>query len=116
MTPDEYDARYRAWEAKRLARYDGQYLFDDPRSRRRRRTRAAAAAAPQDAAAQVAYALALLRAKKPDEAKQAVDEALRLDPANLDAQYVAYKLASLDHDVDGEEKHLRALRVAGGDG
>jgi cellulose synthase operon protein C len=115
VTPDDYDARYRAWEAKRLARYDGQYLFD-VRVGSEQDARATAAAAPQDASAQVAYALALLRAKKPDEAKHAIDEALRLDPANLDARYVAYKLASLAHDVDGEEKHLRALRVAGGDG
>jgi cellulose synthase operon protein C len=115
VTADEYDARYRAWEARKLARYQGQYLFD-VRAGSEQEARGAAAAAPQDPAAHVAYALALLRAKKPDEAKHEVDEALRLDPANLDARFMAYKLAALARDVDGEEKQLRALRVAGGDG
>jgi len=115
VTPDDYDARYRAWEARRLARYDGQYLFD-VRVGSEQEARAAAGAAPQDAGAHVAYALALLRAKKPDDAKHEVDEALRLNPANPDARFFAYKLAALAHDVDGEEKQLRALRVAGGDG
>ena len=35
--PQEYDARYRAWEMARLARYEGQYMFDvEGRVRRRR--------------------------------------------------------------------------------
>jgi len=115
VTPEVYDARFQAWEGARLARYEGQYLFD-VRAGSEEDTRAAAAASPENAAAHVAYALALLRAKKPDEAKQEIAAALRVNPANLDAHFVAYKLASLAHDVEGEEKHLRALRVAGGDG
>jgi tetratricopeptide (TPR) repeat protein len=78
--------------------------------------RAAAVASPQSAASHVVYALALLRAKKPDEAHQEIDEALRLDPADRDANFMAFKLAGLARDVEGQEKHLLAIKGAGGDG
>jgi tetratricopeptide (TPR) repeat protein len=115
VTPDEYDARYRAWEGKRLARYEGQYLFD-VHAGSEQEAHAAATASPQDAGAHVVYAVALLRAKKGDEARREIDEALRLNPQNLDARFVAYKLAAAAHDLDGEDKQLRALRLAGGNG
>jgi tetratricopeptide (TPR) repeat protein len=115
LTAAEYDARFRAWELARLSRYDGQYLFD-VRSLPLDEARAAAVASPQSAASHVVYALALLRAKKPDEAHQEIDEALRLDPADRDANFMAFKLAGLARDVEGQEKHLLAIKGAGGDG
>jgi tetratricopeptide (TPR) repeat protein len=78
--------------------------------------RAAAATAPQSAPARTSLALALLRAHKPDEARHEADEALRLDPNDKDAHYVAAKIASMGRDAAAAEAHLRAIRAAGGDG
>jgi predicted Zn-dependent protease len=115
VSPKEYDDRFRAWALGRLARYDGQYMFD-PKSMSVEEAAAAAAASPQSAQAHVAYAVALLRAKKADEASREIDTALKSDPANRDAHYVASKLAAAAHDADGQEKHLRAIASSGADG
>ncbi|HEX3769902.1 MAG TPA: hypothetical protein VHV30_03510, partial [Polyangiaceae bacterium] len=72
VTPAEYDARYRAWQAARLARYDGQYLFA-PKPLPVDDASAAATAAPQSAPAHVTYAVALLHAKRLDEASKEID-------------------------------------------
>jgi predicted Zn-dependent protease len=115
VSPKEYDARFRAWAMTRLARYDGQYLFD-PRSTSLEDAAAAAAAAPQSAPAHVTYAVALLRAKKADDASHEIEAALKVDPANRDAHYVASKLAAATHDAAAQEKHLRAIVSSGADG
>jgi predicted Zn-dependent protease len=115
LTAKEYDDRYRAWEMARLARYDGQYLFD-PKTMSVEDAAAAVAAAPQSAAAHVTYAVALVRAKKADEAGREIDAALKADPANRDAHFMASKLAAGAHDPDGQARHLRAIVASGGDG
>jgi tetratricopeptide (TPR) repeat protein len=115
LTPEEYDARYRAWERARLARYEGQYLFDlSPMSVDD--ARAAAQAAPDTAASHVALALALLHAHEAPEAAHEVDRALAIDGKNADAHFVAAKLALLGKDTVAEEAHLQAIRASGGDG
>jgi predicted Zn-dependent protease len=115
LTPKEYDARFRAWALARLARYDGQYFFD-PKDISLEDAASASAAAPQSAPAHVAYAVALLRAKKAEEAGREIDAALKIDPGDRDAHYVGSKLAGATNDVDGQDKHLRALQAAGGRG
>jgi tetratricopeptide (TPR) repeat protein len=115
LSPADYDARFRAWEMARLARYDGQYFFD-PKSISVEEAAAAVAAAPQSAPTRVAHAVALLRAKKPDEASREVEAALKIDRSNRDAHYVASKLAALARDPEAQEKHLRAIIGVGGDG
>jgi|CZKU01.1.fsa_nt_gi predicted Zn-dependent protease len=115
VSPAEYDARYRAWQTARLSRYDGQYLFD-PKSMSVDDASAAVAASPQSAPAHLTYAVALLHAKKMDEASRELDAALKLDPTDRDAHFVAAKLAGSAHDADGQEKHLRAMKAAGADG
>ena len=115
VSPAEYDDRFRAWALGRLVRYDGQYMFD-PKSMSVEEAGAAAAASPQSAPAHVTYAVALLRAKKADEASREIDAALKSDPANRDAHYVASKLAAAAHDTGGQEKHLRAIASSGADG
>ena len=115
VSPKEYDARFRAWALARLGRYDGQYLFS-PKTTSLEDAAAAAAAAPQSAPAHVAYAVALLRAKKADDASREIDAALKVDPSDRDAHFVASKIASAARDQDGQEKHLRAIVTAGGDG
>jgi cellulose synthase operon protein C len=115
VSPKEYDARYRAWQIARLARYDGQYMFD-PKSTSAEDASAAVAAAPRSAPAHVAYAVALLRAKKAEEAGRELDAALKIDPNDRDAHYVASKLAEATHDVDRQAAHLAALKAEGADG
>jgi tetratricopeptide (TPR) repeat protein len=115
VAPDEYDARFRAWAKARLARYEGQYMFD-LKPQPFDEAKAAATAAPTNAAAQVALAFALLRAHKVDEAAQALDAALRIDPNDKNAHYLAAKLAGASKDLEGQDKHLRAIKAAGGDG
>ena len=115
VTPSEYDAAFRAWALARLARYDGQYLFD-PRRVTVDEGRALAAATPQVAEAHVAYALALLRARKTDEAAREVAEAFKIDPNDKDAHFVAAKLAAMEKDLAKQEEHIAAITAAGGDG
>ncbi|HEX8791331.1 MAG TPA: hypothetical protein VF765_10315 [Polyangiaceae bacterium] len=115
VTAQDFDAKYRAWQMARLARYQGQYVpdfhpkpVDD--------AKAAADKAPNDAAAHVGLALALLRAHKLDDASHEVDAALKIDPAQKDAHFIAAKIAEANKDPDGQETHLRAIKQAGGDG
>jgi Tfp pilus assembly protein PilF len=115
VSAKDYDAQFRAWAMARLSRYDGQYLFN-PRSTSVEDAAAAAAASPQSAPAHVAYAVALLRTKKADDAGREIDAALKLDPANRDAHFVAAKLAAAARDTGAQETHLRAIITAGGDG
>ncbi len=114
VAPQEYDARFRAWALKRLSRYEGQYMFDlHPRPLDE--AKAAASSTPPSASAHVDYALALVRAHKIDEAGQQIDAALKVEPAQKDAHFLAAKLAGAK-DADGQEKHLLAIKAAGGDG
>jgi tetratricopeptide (TPR) repeat protein len=115
VSPEAYDERFRAWEMARLARYEGQYMFDlTPKSVDD--ARAAVIGAPTSGAAHVALALALLHAHQTDEAAKEIDEALRIDPTNVDAHYLAARSGASRKDVGAQEKHLRAIKVAGGDG
>jgi tetratricopeptide (TPR) repeat protein len=115
VAPQEYDARYRAWQTARLSRYQGQYMFD-MKPLPLDETKAAAAAAPKSAEAHDAYALSLLRAHKGDDAGQELDAALKLDPNDKNAHFLSAKLAGMTKDPDGQERHLRAIKTAGGDG
>jgi tetratricopeptide (TPR) repeat protein len=115
LSPADYDAHFRSWALARLARYEGQYLFDvKPASLEE--AQAAAAATPNSAPAHAALALALVRSHKPEDAQHEIDEALRLDPKDKDAHYIAAKLAATTKDPSAAAKHLRAIQDAGGDG
>jgi tetratricopeptide (TPR) repeat protein len=109
----EYDARYRAWEMQKLARYKGQFVFrEHPLS-----VEAATAkvtAAPGDARAHAELAIALLHAHKAKEAQPELDAALKLEPGNMVAHYVAAKLSA--DDPAAARGHLEAIKSAGGDG
>ncbi len=115
LAPADYDARFRAWELSRLARYDTQYTFD-ARPLSLDDAQAASAASPASAPAHVALGLALLRAHKLDDARRELGEALRLDPAQKDARFVLAKLAASTKDFDAAEAQLRALKAAAADG
>ena len=116
VSPAEYDAKYRAWELARLKRYDGQYIFD-VKAMSPEDAQAAVTASPQSASAHVALAVALLRAHKLEEGQKELDEALRLDPTDKDAHFVAARLSPTGNkDAASQVKHLRAIQTAGGDG
>jgi tetratricopeptide (TPR) repeat protein len=61
-------------------------------------------------------ALAFARAHKMDEAKAEIEAALKLDPNDKNAHYMAAKLAGAADDPKGALAHLRAIQHAGGDG
>ncbi|MCL2447783.1 MAG: hypothetical protein FWD17_02420, partial [Polyangiaceae bacterium] len=115
VPPAEYDARFRAWALHRLARYDGQYMFD-VKPVTLEQAHADVASNPQSAPAHVALGLALLRDHHLDDAHHELDEALRIDPKEADAHFVAAKVAASGKDVEGAVQHLRAIQDAGGDG
>ena len=83
----------------------------DPKSTPSRKQGPRPRRSPQSAPAHVAYAVALLRAKKADEASREIAAALKRDPHDRDAHFVASKLAGAAQDLDGQEKHLRAIAV-----
>lgn len=115
VTPAQYDARFRAWALSRLARYDGQYQF----TRTPKTLEEAQAAAGPSAAGpgpHVDLAFALLREHKMDEASKELDLALKADPNDKDAHFLASKLAAARKDAAGQEAHLSAIKAAGGDG
>jgi Tfp pilus assembly protein PilF len=64
----------------------------------------------------VGLALAMLRAHKLEDATREVDAALKIDPAQKDAHFIAAKIAEASKDADKQEAHLRAIKQAGGDG
>jgi predicted Zn-dependent protease len=115
MTPAEFDGAFRGWALARLQRYDTQYIFE-PRSVPIDDAQARARAAPKDADAHVAYAVALLRSHKGDEASREIDAALQIDPHNKDAHFVAFKIALQGHDLPAADEHLRDIEHAGGAG
>jgi tetratricopeptide (TPR) repeat protein len=113
VSPADYDAKYRAWELAKLARYKGQFMFRDhpvPVDE----AKVKVAAAPNDARAHTELAIALLRAKKLADAKLELDAALKLDPTNMTAHYVGARLSVDDPPV--AKVHLEAIKTAGGDG
>jgi tetratricopeptide (TPR) repeat protein len=114
LSPADYDSHYRAWQMQKLSRYGGQFLFRD-RPQALDDAKKAVAAAPNDPKAHSDLAIAYMRAHKAAEAKQEVDAALKIDPANQTAHYVAAKVVVND-DANAAKGHLEAIKKAGGDG
>jgi tetratricopeptide (TPR) repeat protein len=115
VSPADYDARFRAWALGRLARYGQQYMFD-VKAASVDDARAAALASPKNARSHVALAVALLNEHNAADAAREVEEALRQAPDDKDAHFVAAKLATMNKDPGGRQRHLDAIRTAGGDG
>jgi Tfp pilus assembly protein PilF len=115
VSPEQYDARFHSWALARLARYDGQYMLD-LKPGTVEDAHGAAVANPNDAHAHVVFALALLHAHRPADAAHEIAEALRIAPTDMDAHFIASKLAAFDKDARAQAAHLRAIKSAGGDG
>jgi tetratricopeptide (TPR) repeat protein len=111
VSASQYDDGFRAWLKTRLARYDGQFIFDDrpePLDEAKARVEK-----EKSADAHAAYALSLLHAKKGEEARAELAAALAADPKNMTAHFLA---AKLEKDPAARESHLHAIQAAGGDG
>lgn len=115
VTPEEYDKGYRQWQLARLSRYKNQYIFT-AKPRDLDEANKAVKEKPNDPAAHVALALALLRERKAADAKKELDAALTIDPKHGDAHFVSAKLALGQKDAAGAEKHLDTMRSQGNDG
>lgn len=115
MTPGEFDGAFRSWALARLARYDGQFMFD-LRTEPLDETQARAQAMPHDADAHVAYAMALLKSHKVDEASHEIEAALQIDARDKDAHFVAFKIAFEGGSFAVAEGHLHDIQRAGGTG
>lgn len=113
-SPTDYDAQFRAWMLGRLERFKGQFILDRPLSVDA--AEAAAKKSPNDAQTIADLALAHAAAGKKDKSIAAMEQALKLDPKNPTANYLAAKLALAKKDPDGAVKHLETIRAAGGDG
>jgi tetratricopeptide (TPR) repeat protein len=77
---------------------------------------ARAQGAPHDADAHVAYAVALLRSHKGDEASREIEAALQIDSRNEDAHFVAFKIALEGRNLPAAEEQLHDIEKAGGAG
>lgn len=110
----EYDRRYREWQMKRLARYQGQFIPDMRMTKTLDQAKDAVAKKPGDAEALVDLTIAYVHEQDEDKVKATLDEALKADPKNVRAHYLAFRLAGKDKDA--AEKELTALQTYGGDG
>jgi cellulose synthase operon protein C len=115
IAPSELDRRFRAWLARRLVRYDGQFVPDDhaPASGIAAER---AKAQPTSPRAQVELAIAFSRERNADGARLALDRALELDPLDPDAHLLLAKLARAAGDGDAERRELLDLVRRGNDG
>lgn len=112
ISSDEYDKRFRAWAMARMSRYQKQYVFDD-RPPALDEAEAKVKAKPNDAQALAELAFAQFVAHK-KEAKATLDAALKADPKNADANYLAAKAGAKD--PAEVERRARALLDGGHDG
>lgn len=115
LEPAAYDAQFRTWARKRLARYDSQYLFAMPSRPLDEATQKAALAAAS-AEDHTALAVALLRKKDRAGAEKALQKALELDAKYKDALFVQARLALESKDKGHFQSVTERLFAAGGDG
>ncbi len=109
----DYDKRYREWQLKRLERYKGQFIPDMRMTKTLEQAKDAAQKAPSDANALVDLTIAYVREEDEQNARASLDSALKADPKNFRALYLAYRFAK---DPADKEKQIAAIQAAGGDG
>lgn len=116
ISADELDARYRKWLAKRLSRYNEQFVPDMTPPRSVDEARDAVAKAPKDTRKKVKLALALLATGKRDEALATLTLALRENPKEPLALYTKLHLAINGKKLDEADAIIKKLIANGGDG
>ncbi len=117
VSADQLDADFRAWVKKRLARYDGQFMFDPAGIAEVDDAKKASEGAPQDGQKRAEYAAALFVGRDFKLADTVAKEAIGLDPKQQLAHYILAKLAfGLRKDPVETRAHVDAIVAAGGDG
>ncbi|MGZ3423772.1 MAG: tetratricopeptide repeat protein [Polyangiales bacterium] len=117
VSSEAIDLAFRAWVQKKLARYEGQFMFDAAAVSETPDAEKASNGDPKDAQKMAVLASAYYLDKKLDEAIATADKALALDGKNQLAHYIAAKLAfGVKHDFSGARTHVMAIVSAGGDG
>lgn len=112
-TLDQLDTEFRAFLTQRYERYTQGFLFDPPSGSESARLKKEATDRPSDAAAQAAYAAALL--KDADAAQTQARKALGLDPKNTLARFVLAEALS-GSDPKAARKEYETLLQQGTDG
>ncbi len=110
----EYDKRYREWQMKRLERYKGQFIPEMRMTKTMDQAKDAVAKKPGDADALVDLTIAYVREQDEQNARSTLDQALKADPKNTRAHYLAFRFAGKD--AEAAMKELTALQTYGGDG
>jgi tetratricopeptide (TPR) repeat protein len=110
----EYDRLYREWQLKRLERYKGQFIPDTRMTKTLEQAKDAVAKSPNDGEALVDLTIAYVREEDEQNARATLDQALKADPKNMRAHYLAFRFAGKD--IPAEERELAALQTLGGDG
>jgi tetratricopeptide (TPR) repeat protein len=113
---DELDRDFRAHTTQRLAGRPAEYEVDLERYADLDAARARAQQSASDAAAQAELAASLLANGQGQEASAALQAALRLDPRQPMAHFVAARIAFARRDAAAAEPHLAALLEGGRDG
>jgi tetratricopeptide (TPR) repeat protein len=109
----EYDRRYREWQAKRLERFKGQFIPDMRMTKTLDQAKDASQKAPNDADLLVDLVIAYIREDDEKNALATLDAALKANPKNMRALYLAYRVAK---DPAEKEAKIAAIQAAGGDG
>jgi tetratricopeptide (TPR) repeat protein len=109
----EYDRRYREWQGKRLERFKGQFIPDTRMTKTLDQAKDAAQKAPNDADMLVDLVIAYIREDDEKNALATLDAALKANPKNMRALYLAYRVAK---DPAEKEAKIAAIQAAGGDG
>ncbi|HEY1954951.1 MAG TPA: tetratricopeptide repeat protein [Polyangiaceae bacterium] len=110
----DYDRMYREWQMKRLDRYKGQFIPDLRMVKTLQQAKDAVAKSPNDGDALVDLTIAYVREEDEDNAKATLDKALKADPKNFRAHYLAFRFAG--HDTDAAQTELATIQSLGGDG
>ena len=113
---DRFDASFKKWLEARYARLLTTFEPSMSRYTDIERFKQAAADNPRDPVALAEHAAALYVARRIDEAERAWRSALKLDPNQPLAHYLAALYAQRTRDLRGVRRHLDAIVKAGHDG
>jgi tetratricopeptide (TPR) repeat protein len=117
VSADALDEAFRGWLKKRLARYQGQFMFDANAIPDTPDAEKASAADPKSAQKMGILAAAYFLDRKLKEADVTAQKAIGLDPKNQLGHYIAAKLAfGLRKDANETKLHVQGIMAAGGDG
>ncbi|MBI2394393.1 MAG: tetratricopeptide repeat protein [Deltaproteobacteria bacterium] len=117
LSADQVDEAFKVWVKKRLARFQGQFIFDASAVPDTEDAEKASAADPKSAPKMATLAAAYYLDRKYKDADATAQKAVSLDSKNQLARYISAKLAyGLRKDLGETKTHVQAIISAGGDG